>query len=430
MANPLDQPRPQPTSELFAVRVWPAPWAFGVLILPLGMFIGFIWTALPFLLTKSGVAVEDISRMAAILQIPPMLMFLWTPVVDVKLRRRTWLVLAAATSATCVCLACPLVGPSHFNLIIVLLFFSGAVLALVFASNGGLMATTLSAFRQAKAAAWNQAGNFGGGVLGAALVLWLAQRVSLSVIGLAMAGLMLLPALLALTISEPPPATSHWFRGRFGEIGRECLAVMRSPRRKWGVLLLVGPGCTCAAQPLLPALASHYGVEASGVLWINGIAGGIVLAAGSLLGLLIPGDWDRRLTYAGAGFTNALGAIILLAPNRPFFYLAGTLVYLLTAGFCNARNVALMLDVLGPDISDVSTWYGALTAISQIPIASMIWLEGRMFHHFGVHGLLWTDAAGNLFVFGVVATAFLSRKLRQVPPVIASTTAGPAVPTE
>jgi hypothetical protein len=73
-----------------------------------------------------------------------------------------------------------------------------------------------------------------------------------------------------------------------------------------------------------------------------------------------------------------------------------------------------MLDVLGPDISDVSTWYGALTAISQIPIASMIWLEGRMFHHFGVHGLLWTDAAGNLFVFGVVATAFLSRRLRQV----------------
>jgi hypothetical protein len=116
VANPLDQPRPQPTSELFAVRVWPAPWAFGVLILPLGMFIGFIWTALPFLLTKSGVAVEDISRMAAILQIPPMLMFLWTPVVDVKLRRRTWLVLAAATSATCVCLACPLVGPSLWGL--------------------------------------------------------------------------------------------------------------------------------------------------------------------------------------------------------------------------------------------------------------------------------------------------------------------------
>src|SRR5262249_40060165 len=161
------------------------------------MYIGFIWTALPFLLSKSGVAVEDISRMAAILQIPPMLMFLWTPIVDVKLRRRTWLVLAAATSATCVFLACPLMGPSHFNVLVFLLVFSGAVLSLVSTTNGGLMATTLPAFRQSKAAAWNQAGNFGGGVLGAAVVLWLAQRVSLPVIGLAMAGLMLVPALLA-----------------------------------------------------------------------------------------------------------------------------------------------------------------------------------------------------------------------------------------
>lgn len=81
------------------------------------MFIGIMWTALPFLSTTFGVAAEDISRMTAILQIPPMLMFIWTPVADVKLRRSSWLVLAATTSATWVCLACPLAGPSHFNLI-------------------------------------------------------------------------------------------------------------------------------------------------------------------------------------------------------------------------------------------------------------------------------------------------------------------------
>ena len=57
-------------NDLSTGRTWPAPWAFGVLILPLGMFVGFIWTALPFLLSKSGVSVEQISRMAAILQIP------------------------------------------------------------------------------------------------------------------------------------------------------------------------------------------------------------------------------------------------------------------------------------------------------------------------------------------------------------------------
>jgi predicted MFS family arabinose efflux permease len=215
-------------------------------------------------------------------------------------------------------------------------------------------------------------------------------------------------------------------------MGRESLTVIRSRRRRWSVLLLIAPGCTCAAQTLLPALASHYGVDASGVLWINGIVGGIVLAAGSLLGLLVPGDWDRRLTYAGAGFTNALGSIILLAPNRPSFYLAGTLMYLLTVGFCNARVVALLLDVVGPDISDAATFYSALNAISQIPIASMIWLEGRMFHRFGAHGLLWTDAAGNLLVFAVVAIAFVSRGSRTATAVIAPTTKqrGPTIPAD
>jgi len=51
-----------------------------------------------------------------------------------------------------------------------------------------------------------------------------------------------------------------------------------------------------AAQSLLPAVASHYGVGVSGVMWMNGVGGGVMLAVGSLSGALIPGDWDRRLT--------------------------------------------------------------------------------------------------------------------------------------
>jgi hypothetical protein len=51
----------------------------------------------------------------------------------------------------------------------------------------------------------------------------------------------------------------------------------------------------------------------------------------------------------------------------------------------------------------------SVTSFSTIPIACMTWLEGRMFHQFGVHGLLGTDAVGNLLVFAIVTTAFLSR---------------------
>jgi hypothetical protein len=68
----------------------------------------------------------------------------------------------------------------------------------------------LSASGKSKAAGWNQAGNFGGGVLGAALVLWLVQHTS---VGLATAAMVLLPALVAFTVPEAPPAKSAWFRG-------------------------------------------------------------------------------------------------------------------------------------------------------------------------------------------------------------------------
>jgi predicted MFS family arabinose efflux permease len=135
------------------------------------------------------------------------------------------------------------------------------------------------------------------------------------------------------------------------------------------------------------------------------------MGLGALSGVLIPADWDRRLTYAGAGLTNALAAIVLLIANRSSVYFWGTLLYLLTAGLCNARFVALLLDVIGPDDRDPSTWFSVLLSAGQIPIASMIWLEGQTFTKFGTHGLLWTDAAANLLMFAIVAAVFLTRGL-------------------
>jgi MFS family permease len=392
-------------------RRWPTPWIFGVLILPLGIYVGYFSTALPFLLSRAGVPLEEIARISSILYVVPILMFLWTPVVDVKLRRRTWLVLGASVTALGMWVASLLLGPSHLKLLTAILFLSGCVVALVPAGCGGMMTTMLSASAQSKAAGWNQAGNFGGGVLGAALVLWLVEHFSLSTVGLATAALVLLPALVAFTVPEAPPTPSPWFRGRLAELRRETLAVLRSPKRRWGVLLLLAPGSTCAAYNLLPALASSYGVGATGVIWTNGIGGGVVLGLGSLCSVLVPGKWDRRLTYVTAGLSNALGAIVLLAAYRPSVYLWGTLLYLFTAGLCNARYVALVLEVIGSEGHDASTWYCALLSAGNIPLASMIWIEGQSFHRFGTHGLLWTDASANLIVFAIVALAFLTRGL-------------------
>jgi hypothetical protein len=65
-----------------------------------------------------------------------------------------------------------------------------------------------------------------------------------------------------------------------------------------------------------------------------------------------------------------------------------------------------LFDVIAPEDRDPSTWFSVLLSAGQIPIASMIWLEGQSFTKFGTHGLLWTDAAADFLVFTIVALVF------------------------
>ncbi len=378
---------------------------------PLGIYLGFLWTALPFLLERAGVSVERIAHLSAVLQLPGMLLFLWTPVVDLKLRRRTWLLVGAVGVAACLVGASPLLTPSTLTLLSGALLLGGVVVALVPAACGGMMATLLPAAAQPRASAWNQAGQLGGGALGGAVAIWLVSRTSLTWMGVAIASLALVPASLALTISEPLVSPSPWFRGRFAVLRHEAMQLLRSPARRWSALLLITPCCTGAAQGLLPALASHYGISATGVIWTNGLGGGVVLALGALCAGLVPGSWDRRLVYVSSGLANGLAAMVLLASNRPSVYVGGTLLYLLTTGFCWARFVSLALAVIGPDTRDASTWYGVLTSAGTVPVMCMIWLDGTGFHAFGVHGLLWTDAVPNLLVFALVLALLRLRPL-------------------
>ena len=400
------------------LRKPPAPWLFSLLILPMGItVVGFNFTAFPLLLSQAGVSVDRIASISSIINLPGVIGFLFVPVVDIKFRRRTWLALAAFGAAISVCLYFPLVGASHLALMSALVVVCGLLTSLVFAACGGLIVKTLSESAQSKAAAWIMAGELGGGALGAAVIFWLSARLPIATVGVCVAALVAAPGFLAFTIAEPLPESSAWFQGRLPELGKELWAVLRTPLRRWSTLLVLAPGATGAAQLLLPAIASHYGVGTSGVMWMNGVAGGAMLALGSLAGALIPGDWDRRLTYAAAGLTNALAAIVLLAASRRSVYLVGTALYLATEGLCWARGTALVVEIVGVETRDASTLFTVLNGLSTIPILCMMRLDGLGFRRFGMHGLLWTDAAANVLVFAVVAAVFMAcgLKLRRVP---------------
>ena len=385
---------------------WPKPWIFLVLILPGGIFGGFLITALPFLLGRAGVPVERIAQIGSLLYVPAIVYFFWAPLVDMKLRRRNWLVLTSFLSGASLAVALPLIGAKHLIWVTGLLLVGQIINVLVSSAQGGLMARALDPAGQAKAAGWTQAGNMGGGALGAGITLWLVTKLPLPFATLATAAMTALPSLAVLTIPESPPAESASLLQRVATICKELLVVLRSRRTLWGLLLLAAPVGSGAAQNLLPAVASNYGVGAQGVVWINGMAGGLVLALGSLLATLLPGDWDRRLTYAGAGVLNGFASLFLLAGHRPAIYYAGTVLYLVTTGFCYARFTALVMEVLGDGEHGTSTRYSLFLAAGNLPIAYVLWLDGVGFRHFGTAGLFGVDAAGNFLVFAIVAIAW------------------------
>jgi hypothetical protein len=67
-----------------------------------------------------------------------------------------------------------------------------------------------------------------------------------------------------------------------------------------------------------------------------------------------------------------------------------------------------IVDIIGPESPDASTFYFLLNAAVTIPILYMISLDGAGFHHFGTYGLLGTDAALNQLVFAIVAAVFIT----------------------
>jgi len=367
-------------------------------------------TPLPYILGKSGLPVDSIANLGSLLYIPTIFYFVWAPLVDMRLRRRTWLVLASFASAACLGIAIPLVGVRHLGLITGILFAGMAINVMVTAAHGGLMVKALTPAAQAKASGWTQAGNLGGGAVGGGITLWLLGRVAAPIAAMATCALTAVPSLAALTIAEGPPVPSAGLLDRIVKIGRELVVVLRTPRTFWGLLLLLAPVGSGAALNLLPAVASTYRVGEQGVLWVNGVGGGMVLAFGSLLATLLPGEWDRRMTYAGAGVLNAFASFTLMAGHRPTVYYTGTVLYLLTTGFAYARFLALVMDVVGPGEHGTSTRYSLFNAAGNVPIAYVLWLDGVGFRHFGTRGLFGVDALGNLLVFAIVGSAFLGRR--------------------
>ena len=372
---------------------------FGALGLALGVANSVIVFLSPFVLRAHGISVDRIAEVVAIASIPNVWYFLYSPLVDIGLSRRTW-VITGATSAAVLAASAIFAVNSSLSWVIALLFASGVMNSVISASAGALMSSLPETVR-GSASGWYQSGNLGGGAAGGGVLVWLAERLSLWELGIAAAMLIIVPSLVAVRLREATtPEEGHTLRGLFADIGG-----ILSTRQTWlGLVFILSPVSSAAVGNLISGLGPDYKASASEVTWVSGIAAGILSAIGSLVGGWACNRIDKRLAYALAGpFAAIFGAYLAFAPKTPQTFAWGHSGYSLAAGFGYAVFTALVLDLIGSKRHGAATAYSFLVAGGNVPILYMTWLDGVAYKRQGVTGLMSFDALGN----GLVGVALL-----------------------
>jgi MFS transporter, PAT family, beta-lactamase induction signal transducer AmpG len=369
------------------------PWLYTFLIAPDAVIaLGLIGGGLGYLLRDEGVSPARAASLVAVLTLPHALYFLWGPVTDFWMRRRTWLLLAAFASALTLLAAFdqPRLSSSWA---LGLIFLAACVGMIVPSACGGLMGALRVEGNRRRAGAFYQVGSLAFAAVTTFLLISESQRFSQFKLGCMVAVLVVLPALAALA-APPQPVLSEQSPRRtaqriWGEFKTTFLRRDAIPY----TLLLTFPMCSGGMLGLLPELARDYGVNGATVAWINGIGGALLSSAGALAASLIPVRVRAPIAFLVAGLVNAASlAILALAPMRPAVYLTGTVLFLFTIGACFALFTAVALEFLGDSGKSGSTRYAIINSLGNLPVAYMAWADGRGYAHWGPRAMPGTDA--------------------------------------
>jgi MFS family permease len=373
-------------------------WIFGVTQVPFGVVAAFTQAVMGRVLSNKGVSVDRISQIVAATLLPLTVQFLWVPLVDFGLRRKTWTILFAVLGGACLFVSLFLPLPSELGLFTWLMVLGTAAVGLTSAAANGLMAKAVAPERFGNAGGWTNIGNLGAGAFGGFVTLELASRYDTRVVAVAVFAMTALPSLAVLWVpEEAPPQRSP--RQLFGGMWRDVWATIRSRPGWTGIVLCASPVGTAALIGLFSSVANDYRAPDSMVNFVNGLWNGLLTAGGCYIGGRICDLMNRRVAYMASGVLTAIcGLAMAAAPLSPTTYATGVLVYYFITGLNYASFSAFVLEIVGGDKERgaASTRYTLFTAAANGAIAYVGRLDGLGHKYWGARGLLVVDAAANL----------------------------------
>jgi len=391
------------------------PWLFGLLIAPMAVLSNGIigGGGLSYLLRGQGVGMARGSEIIALLNLPQIIYFLWSPITDFWMRRRAWVMAAAISAAICMFVAFqqPLLAS---NSAIALMFLSACIGQLIVAGCGGMMGELHSEASRRRASSFYQSGSLGFGAAALFVLTFFSERLHVGALGWIAAAMIAVPGLAALAAPEQRIVSEHGFKETVARIAHEGKATfLRWEAIPYSLACLFPMGSGAMIQ-LLPGLAVDYHISGRQVGWINGVEGSLLMAAGAIAFPLIPARVRAPVAYLTVCLVNeATLAILWLGPLRPSIYFAGATLFLFTIGACYAGFTAVVLEFLGRSGKSGSARYSIINSLGNVPVAAMVFIDGKGYAHWGVRGMPGIDVVVGTVAGVMLLTYFLTHRGRQ-----------------
>lgn len=386
----------------------PPSWIVGMAVLPFGLVVGFAITALPFLLTRSGVSVDRVATVSAAVMSPTFWGFLLNPLLDTGFSRKTYCLITIAISAVCVGLAIWSLSAGRLGPMAALLLIAVLAMVLYGSASGGWTSDFVPESRRGAVAGWTNVANLGGGALGSLVVMSLAARISLGWLGLGLTFAILLSSLCLLAFPEARPS-SFTLKQVFSDAMKATWEACRRRECLTGFALFLAPAGAVAAINLFSGLGRDFHTSEATVIAVTGGGCALSASAGSLLGGVLSSRLPRGYVYLAGGMAAGLSSLTLaLIPHTRASFIWGVLLYNGIAGIIYAAFTSLGLQLVGHKNPVASTQLGLFAAATNGAIVYMTWADGQGYKHFGVRGLLAVDGAAALA--SSIPLLFLVRK--------------------
>ena len=386
------------------------PFLFTILILPMGVSVGYVSVTLGYLLSQAGVSIEKIAALVGATLLPHVFKFIWAPLVDTTLSFKKWYWMASILSSIGIFATgiLPMKESSLFYLTAIVLLSQFAITFLCMATEG-LMAYDVPLALKGKAGGFFQAGNLGGVGIGGGIGLFLAQRLSATWMVSACLGVICLACCIALLFFKDPKITikEESIRKTYENLFKDVWSTVKTKSGLLGLLLCFLTVGTGAASNLWASISKDWHASADTVALVTGVFSGLISAVGCLAGGWICDRMNSRNAYMLFGLIAAASAVGMgYAPRTEMMFIIWTSLYALTTGLCYAGFTAFTLETIGKGAA--ATKYNIFAALSNSPIYLMTYIAGVAYTHFGARGMLNTEAA---FAVGAVVLFILVRKI-------------------